>query len=301
MRTLTLSGALGALLVTAGCPASTGPGVTTVTPRPVDHADVATRLLALPDPNSGDWDDAVAAELLATFDADKSGSLDRVAEIRAITCDVWRALEDRTLSNRDSGVAVIYGFGDGLEWVGSALGFAQTHRPVAADAALACGLELSGFATAFDPSLDYDAAASGTDGDVPSAIAALSAKPESGAWDDAVTAILLAAYDHDRSERLDQAREVEAIGCPTLERLVWAAPNLVTTYGIAPSYAWVGDALGFDEVVRDELYARFSACGFGDDSYAGDDYSGGDDDDTSDDDSDTSDDDGSEDDEDYWY
>ena len=145
----------------AGCASSPAPAAgigsrSTQGERPA--RDSAAIIAALPAAASSEWDDAVAAELRQAFDEDGSGRLDRTAEVRAVTCDVWRALDvavDGSDEYPDNGVAVIYGFTTDKVWVGNAFGIAEKLRPVVADAARACGLELEG-PTDFDPRTNYD-------------------------------------------------------------------------------------------------------------------------------------------------
>ncbi len=242
-------------------------GVVPVATAPMANSDLAERIRAFPEPTEGAWDDDVTRELLAAFDGNGSNELDTVAEIRAVTCDVWRVLDDACQGARGSSIGVIYGFGVEYGWVGSALGFAESHRPVVADAAMACGVDIDS-ATGFDRSADYDgggrppgAGGGDDDGSVGEAIGYLSSEPESSEWDDEVAALMLAAYDTDSSGEIDRAAEVQAIGCDTLESLDHELEGIVAIYGIAPRYGWVGGALGFDEDMRDELYARFDGCG----------------------------------------
>ena len=240
--------------------------------------DLARRLRALPHPTESGWDRAVARALIAAYDADASGVLDLVAEIRAVTCDAWHAIDDAAQSERGFPIATTYGFGEDYGWVGSALGFAESHRPVVADAAQACGLELDSD-TGFDPTADYDGtqasrgggrrrpsnagAGAGTGTAHEIEVATRSTRAGSGEWDDIVKQLMVRAYDRDQSGQLDDSAEVAAISCRVLAALDAGVPGIVAIYGVAPGYGWVGHVIGIAEPMRGDLYARFQACGMG--------------------------------------
>jgi hypothetical protein len=115
-------------------------------------------IAAIPDPASSPWDEAVKAEMLRAFDVNRSGKIDKVAELRGVPCDVWHAL-DKAVSGSErypgDGVAVIYGFTTDKLWVGYAFGIAETLRPLSAEAVAGCGIQLLG-PSGYDPSIDYD-------------------------------------------------------------------------------------------------------------------------------------------------
>lgn len=135
---------------------STGTGTA---PAPTGPSTTATAIAGFPDAASSAWDQQVKAELLRAFDADRSGRIERTAELRRIPCDVWQALDHAVSTSVEypgDGVAVIYGFTTDKGWVGHALGIAEKLRPVAADAVEQCGIELTG-PTGYDAGTNYDA------------------------------------------------------------------------------------------------------------------------------------------------
>jgi hypothetical protein len=86
------------------------------------------------------WHTAVRQRMLARWDEDGSGRLDREEEARAIPCSEWRELER---SYDQGGLAVpmsrLYGF-DGSGWVEGALGFTFPAREAAFARMRECGL-----------------------------------------------------------------------------------------------------------------------------------------------------------------
>jgi hypothetical protein len=90
----------------------------------------------------------------------------------------------------------------------------------------------------------------------------------SDAWDQTVAPMLLAAYDKDKSKKIDTVDEVSSIPCDVLSIMDRAIKSgrggsaaLRTTYGFPGGYIWVGYALGFDEKVRTDADARLANCG----------------------------------------
>ena len=101
-------------------------------------------------------------------------------------------------------------------------------------------------------------------------ITALKTKGGSDSWDEEVEAILLAAFDKDKSGEIDTEDELNAIPCE-----VWQAmdnsisagsgkgSNLIATYGFASRGTWGGDSFGIDEKLRNASIVRLKACGIG--------------------------------------
>jgi hypothetical protein len=93
--------------------------------------------------------------------------------------------------------------------------------------------------------------------------------PDGGSteWDRATRSILLSRFDLDKSGTIDAEAEVTAIPCETWKELDDALragrrySNLRSTYGFAPGYGWVGDAIGFQENVRKHADSRAGECG----------------------------------------
>ena len=87
------------------------------------------------------WHDRISSQLLAQYDLDRNGQIDRLDESEAITCRVWRQIEE----DFDGGglglsMARYYGF-DGSEWHPNALGFAEAHRSAVYEMMKECGLQ----------------------------------------------------------------------------------------------------------------------------------------------------------------
>jgi hypothetical protein len=89
---------------------------------------------------SGAWDEEVSPILVARYDGDGSGRIDRPAEVRAISCEVYVALDDAVQRGYGNGIAVVYGFAPDYIWVGDAIGFDEGVRPLIAGAMDECGL-----------------------------------------------------------------------------------------------------------------------------------------------------------------
>lgn len=114
---------------------------------PKELAAPDTRLLArhglqdLPIGGSTAWHDRVSAELIARFDLDGSGRIDRLEESEAIGCPLWREIE-RDFDRGGLGLSMARYFGfDGSEWHPGALGFARGHRSAAYAKMRECGLQ----------------------------------------------------------------------------------------------------------------------------------------------------------------
>lgn len=102
---------------------------------------------------------------------------------------------------------------------------------------------------------------------------AISEPGGSDAWDVGVKAILLEAFDADKSGTIDNAQEVRAIPCTVLNEMDQlikpfdvGKSGLAWTYGFQPDtrdkkYDWVGDAFGFDKNMRSVAYKYMIGCG----------------------------------------
>ena len=92
------------------------------------------------EPGSRAWSEAIKRRLLAAYDANGSGQLDRVAEVEQIPCAEWRRIENDYETQRlGVSLSTLYGF-DGSEWVEGALGFAYAVRGYAYGRMKDCGL-----------------------------------------------------------------------------------------------------------------------------------------------------------------
>lgn len=85
------------------------------------------------------WDDGVEVIILGAYDTNKSGAVDTQAELSAIPCDVWRAMDDGVHVKWDYGLRTIYGF-DGIGYLGGEIGFGPTMMGPGATAMIGCGI-----------------------------------------------------------------------------------------------------------------------------------------------------------------
>lgn len=92
-------------------------------------------------PTSAEWDQKVAAILIAGHDLDRSGSIDHRLEIRDIPCEVFAELDRQVRGVADVGLATLYGVGPGLVWIGPALGFGDAVRDGLVERLLECELD----------------------------------------------------------------------------------------------------------------------------------------------------------------
>ncbi len=92
-------------------------------------------------PVSSDWERRIAELLVGHHDTDRSGSLDTPLEIRAITCETLRAIDEGTISATGTHLGSLYGIEAGYIWVGNTLGFDESMRDLLGEQLLACDLE----------------------------------------------------------------------------------------------------------------------------------------------------------------
>ena len=212
-------------------------------PPAIDCQTLTTQIAALANPASDPWDAQVQPLLLACFDTDASGAVDTAAEVNAIPCPVWGALDDAAQAGMTTPFLALYGFEDGLVYVGDQLGFAVAVRDDVEAAVAAC----SGACAALPGDLDA----------LPD--------PASATWDQAAAPLLIGCFDSDASGTIDTTAEVNAIPCPVwgaLQRASmagWTTP-FITLYGFETGLVYAGNDLGFDEVVRADVVTAFDAC-----------------------------------------
>jgi len=197
---------------------------------------------------TADWE-AWVRERLLVADADGSGSLE-VDEARTVTCDTWREIDSPLRLVTHSSLAIVYGFGPGLLFRGARLGISPTARDSVHERLAECLM-----APLSNPPAEP----------VASAIRELSEFPVSSDWERRISELLVGHYDADRSGRLDTPLEIRAISCETLRAIDDGARSATGThlgalYGIEPGYVWIGNALGFDESIRDLLAEHLLAC-----------------------------------------
>jgi hypothetical protein len=120
------------------------PGATPVQVR-VEPADVTEFVVVvgnLPNGGSAAWDQEVHRRLLASFDADGSGRLDRPEEIATLPCIVWHALDDSVRAGgRYETFVGAYGLArPGTAWLGAEIGFDSEIAEDIRQQVAACGL-----------------------------------------------------------------------------------------------------------------------------------------------------------------
>ena len=127
-----LAAVVWAALAVGGC----GPRVSEASGEGLDAS-----IRALPDAGGTPWDDEVKRLLLERHDGDRSGAIDSAAELDAIPCEVWVAIDAAIAdAGRWRGLRRTYGFPEGYIWVGHVIGVAEKVR-AEADAALdRCGI-----------------------------------------------------------------------------------------------------------------------------------------------------------------
>ena len=98
-----------------------------------DEADVIEA--ARGDSRAVEYDGAVLTEIVAAYDRDGNGTINKASELQAIPCTVWRALDDSVRAGwAGTPLRTVYGFNRNnrdLIWVGSALGVDEKLRRAA--------------------------------------------------------------------------------------------------------------------------------------------------------------------------
>ena len=252
----------------AGCEAAGWPGSSsgstaagTTASGTVPASGVAQQILGRPEEGgSTEWDNAVKPILVAAYDADGSGLIDRDSETRSVPCDVWMALDDGVKQKWSSGLRSTYGFEPGYSWLGYVIGFDESVRTTAASVLSACegGGTTTGATTGVTASAGSGVAAR---------IRGLHHEGGSTDWDAAVKPIMLDAFDSDGSGFIDRSSESVAVPCD-----VWSALDAGVrqkwSYGIRVIYGfqgggWLGNLVGFSESIRTDSDGHAAACGLG--------------------------------------
>lgn len=106
-------------------------------------AEVVQRITALKAKGGSDaWDDEVEKILLAAYDRDKSGEIDKEDELAAIPCEVWDTLDKAIRAGGDASASLVatYGFALSGDWNGDAIGIGEMLRRPAVARLQACGI-----------------------------------------------------------------------------------------------------------------------------------------------------------------
>ncbi len=202
---------------------------------------------------TAEWDRAVAQQLTADFDRNDSGTIDTPAELAAMPCELWRALDQAVQDDTATPLASTYGLRAGLLYRGDRLGVDRSLRAAARGQLELCQLR----AVAEAPAEPID---------VSKAIVALPESGGSSRWDRKVKTILLGTFDLDESGVLDSLREIDSIHCDTWRAMDAGAratddTSMARFYGFADGYVWVGNNFGFDELHRRSALKAMLACG----------------------------------------
>lgn len=106
-------------------------------------ADVVQRIAALKTKGGSDaWDEEVEKILLAAFDTDKSGEIDKEDELAAIPCEVWDTLDKaiRAGGGKDASLVASYGIAPTGDWSGDSFGIDEKLRKPAVARLQVCGI-----------------------------------------------------------------------------------------------------------------------------------------------------------------
>jgi len=101
--------------------------------------DPAAQIRSFPDGGTSAWDAQVKSVIVSAFDTNGSGAVDTAAEIGAISCEVWQAMDDGVKQRFSHGLRAIYGFDPMGNWIGYAVGFSDKVRKEADAALVRCG------------------------------------------------------------------------------------------------------------------------------------------------------------------
>lgn len=226
---------------TTVAPGGTAPGLSAT------GRDISAEIKAIPAADTTAWGAMAGKAFLAAYDANQNGGIELNEELGAVPCETWRALDAGTAAGwGGTGVRVIYGFDDGLIWVGDTFGIDAKLRSAAVIATAACGVG--------EPITEPATLIQGL--------------PDGGQdpWDAFVRRAVLQAHDADKSGAIDREGELSAISCATWKamdegvRAGWTS-GIRQVYGLAPELTWVGQAVGLDEGLRAQSDAAAARCG----------------------------------------
>jgi hypothetical protein len=239
--------------------------------RRIAPSQIAPALAGLSDVTA-EHDRQLAARmiLLSEFDVDRSGYIDTASELDAMSCEVWKALDDAF-----PGLAPTRGFVDDSTapqgpFFGSIIfNISARLRVPAGRRATAClrGEE----PPATDPA-DVEAATEVVR--IPTAlqeflatetavrIVTLTSRLEQGsaAWASAVRSVLLEEYDLDGSGMIDARAEIEAIPCVVWETVQSTYGGSLSSLGFGIKGPYLGDHIGVAEDERIQAGNRILGC-----------------------------------------
>lgn len=197
------------------------------------------------------WEAVVRDLLLTDADADRSRHVE-AAEVPAIACARWQAIDGALEREQGTTLDARYGFEPGFMFRGAALGIAPAAREAVRARLIAC-VRAGG---------EGDPAGTGA---LVRAIADLS-DPTHARWDRLAAELLRGAYDRDESGALDRGDELTRVPCSVwvaFDEAALSARNLpfMALYGFAEGYTYVGDAIGVSPPMRVVAAELMGACG----------------------------------------
>ncbi|MDY0059268.1 MAG: PEGA domain-containing protein [Myxococcota bacterium] len=205
---------------------------------------------------STEWDTLAKRLLLQNYDANRSGEIDTVAEVDAIPCAVWTALDDKIKSGRPNGSLVIT-YTKGY-WLGYLLGINASMQ----DRCLAVYPSCKSGSVAASPS------SGGRIGEE-ELVRKIWEIPDGGStpWDNAVKPLMIQAYDTDNSGAIDRASETSAVPCKVLQalndKIKDGRGQISSLRGTYIAHIYLGYLIGFANDQKDTLLARIDSCGPG--------------------------------------
>lgn len=217
----------------------------------IDPQELASEIVRLTGAGSARWNREVSRRLLVAYDRSDDGSLDSAEEVRAVHCDVWRAMDSALLAQTGKSLFDTYGFDPTRTWSGYALGIEGPVRSIAADALLVC---LQAPVVPVEP----------TKGTALEQLAAITAQRATPAWEEAARGVMLANWDRNRSGALE-AVEVEAVPCEVWQWLDGAAregwgAGLPLVLGLGRGMRDARDTLGLAVGGRARMERAITSC-----------------------------------------
>jgi hypothetical protein len=215
---------------------------------------LAADIAALEEGGSPEWDASVRDLLLDHFDLDISNNLESLTEVRAIPCGVWASIDVAVREGWHAGLADVYGFRQGLIWVGAVIGLDESMRSAGLHALKTCELVDADDRGAVDP-----AAAEGVD-----LLSAVEARPGTERWQAVMRAEVL-SYDLDASGTVDRRTEVAEVPCDLWQALDsgsregWGQP-LAEAFGFTRAKDFEGEVLAIGKGARRHVLKALEQC-----------------------------------------
>lgn len=218
------------------------------------------------------WNQEVRKVVGALYDTNGNGLLDTDAEIDAVDCGIWKAVDEGVRRDwRGSSVISVYGFTPGAFWSGGELGVPEAERDHARAAMERCGIQPAEGAPSSNTTVAPGGTAPGlsaTGRDISAEINAIPAT-DTSAWGAAAGKVFLAAYDANQSGTIELNEELGAVPCETWRALDagtaagWGGTGVRVIYGFDEDLIWVGDIFGIDARLRSAAVIATAACGVG--------------------------------------